>query len=416
MKILVIGKGGREHALAWKMAQSPLVSQVYVAPGSPGMEFSSPIITSVPISESENEELVNFALENGIGLTVIGPETSLMNGLADDFSAKGLSVFGPSKASAQIEGSKEFAKELMLKYKIPTAAYAIFSEYEQALTYLKNQALPIVVKYDGLAAGKGVVVAHTREDADEALKMMLVEKRFGKGKVIIEEFLEGPEFSLMALVNGKTVIPLAAAQDHKRAFDGDTGPNTGGMGAYTPVPFLTDADMGQAMEEIMMPAAHALVEEGIAFTGVLYGGLILTSSGPKVIEFNARFGDPETEVILPKMKSDLVQHLIDILAEKDFSIEWHDRAFLGVVMASKGYPGGSSAGIEIKGLEKIENTVFHMGTTRKGEKWFTDGGRVLFVVGDGRDLQEARNNAYRAVSSIDSEALFYRMDIGYQAL
>lgn len=412
MKILIIGKGGREHAIAWKIAQSPLVSRVFVAPGSEGIASQMPIIKTIPIEESETDKLLSFAKENAVDLTIIGPEQPLMNGLADEFIKCGLSVFGPQKAAAMIEGSKQFAKEIMNKYAIPTAHSALFSEYSPAIEYVKANGAPIVIKYDGLAAGKGVVVAQTVEEADSALKEMLIDRKFGNDKVLIEEFLDGPEFSLMALVNGKTVVPLMIAQDHKRAYDGDKGPNTGGMGAYSPVLQIPDTQVEKAIETIMKPMAIAMVEEGFSFTGILYGGLILTKDGPKVIEFNARFGDPETEIVLPKMKSDLLQHILDVLQQKETTIEWHDDTFLGVVMASTGYPESSTKNVEIKGLENIENTFFHMGTTFKDGQWLTNGGRVLFVVGQGKDITAAHENAYKAVSQIESSALFYRKDIG----
>ena len=414
MKVLVIGKGGREHAIAWKMAQSPLVTTVYVAPGSEGMK-SHPSIQLVKISENDNEALIRFAQENDIRLTVVGPETALMNGLADDFKSNNLPIFGPVKAAAIIEGSKQFAKELMLRHEIPTAQFAIFAAYQEAIDYVKKLGAPIVIKYDGLAAGKGVVVAQTIEEADEALKEMLLNAKFGKGKVVIEEFLEGPEFSLMALVNGELVVPLAIAQDHKRAYDGDLGPNTGGMGAYSSVPAIPQKAVEEAINKIMKPVAKAMVSEGVSFTGILYGGLILTSEGPKVIEFNARFGDPETEVVLPKMKSDLVKHFLEVLEGKDTVIEWHNHTFLGVVLASNNYPESSTKGAVIKGLDKVKNTVFHMGTALKEGEWLTDGGRVLFVVGEGDSVEAAQKSAYEAVSLIESNALFYRKDIGSKA-
>jgi len=415
MNIFIIGKGGREHAIAWKIAQSDKVSNVFVAPGNDGMTQTSKVVT-VNIAENNHAGLIQFAKENDVKLTIIGTENVLLNGLADDFKAHGLTIFGPSKEAAMIEGSKQFAKELMQKYNIQTAGFQIFSTYDSALAYLQEKGVPIVVKYDGLAAGKGVVVAQTLEEADQALKEMLVEQKFGQGKVILEDYLEGPEFSLMAFVNGETVVPLMIAQDHKRAFDGDMGPNTGGMGAYTPVPIISQKCVEEAVENIMKRAAKAIVTEGKPFTGILYGGLIMTKSGTKVIEFNARFGDPETEVVLPKMKSDLVQHIIDLLGNREFSIAWHEDVFLGVVMASKGYPAGDTKGAPIHGLDSIENTVFHMGTCFQNGQWLTNGGRVLFLVGKGKDMVAARQDAYQAVNKIDSDNLFFRTDIGFQML
>lgn len=413
MKVLVVGRGGREHAIAWKIAQSKLVSEIFVAPGNDGMDSS---FIRVPIQETDIKSLTAFASDHKIDLTIVGPESSLMEGIVDQFQQHQLKIFGPSQAAAQIEGSKEFAKDLMRKYNIPTAQYATYTDYEQALQYLNQKGAPIVVKYDGLAAGKGVVVATTYDEAKIALQEMLLNSKFGVGKVILEDFLEGPEFSLMALVNGEMVLPLSIAQDHKRAFDGDHGPNTGGMGAYSSVPIIPDEMVDCAVEKIMKPTARAMVKEGTPFTGILYGGLILTEDGPKVIEFNARFGDPETEVVLPKMKSDLVEIILDLLEGKEHSIEWYDHFFLGVVMASKGYPETFEKGIEIKGLDQIKSTIFHMGTAFKDGKWVNNGGRVLFVLGEGASLQEAKNQAYNVIYNINSDALFYRTDIGWQAI
>ena len=411
MKVLIVGKGGREHAIAWKIAQSPLVTKVYVAPGSEGMKENSSVIT-IPVAETDNPELVKFAMENKIDLTIIGPEIPLLNGLADDFRKNGLQVFGPDKAAAMIEGSKEFAKDLMAKYNIPTAYYAVFDDYDKAISYVREKGAPIVIKYDGLAAGKGVVVALTMDEAENALSAMLKENKFGRGKVVVEEYLEGPEFSLMAMVNGETVVPLAVARDHKRAFDNDEGPNTGGMGAYSPVPSISREIEETAMDRIMVPMAKAMVSEGCPFCGILYGGLMLTAEGPKVIEFNARFGDPETEVVLPRMKSDLFTHIMDLLHGKEFTVDWDEDTSLGVVMASADYPENATKGIPIRDPGKVSNMVFHMGTALKDGQWLTDGGRVLFVSGKGADMEEARRDAYRAVRELDTEGLFYRNDIG----
>jgi phosphoribosylamine--glycine ligase len=412
MNILIIGRGGREHAIAWKVAQSPLVSQIFVAPGSAGM---SEHYNCVNIEETDNAGLLDFAKQYRIDLTIVGPEAALMNGLADDFRAAGLTIFGPDRAAAIIEGSKSFAKQLMQKYHIPTAAFEIFSDYESAKQHVSKSEIPIVIKFNGLAAGKGVVVAQTEAEAIQALREMLQEKRFGEGDVVIEEFLNGPEFSLMALVNGEQVVALPIAQDHKRAFDGDTGPNTGGMGAYSPVPIIPQDAVNDAIIKIMQPVAKAMVQEGRPFCGILYGGLILTASGPKVIEFNARFGDPETEVVLPKISSDLVQHILDVLAHRNSVITCHRNFFLGVVMASKGYPGNFTKGAPIKGLP-LKNTVFHMGTAQEAGQWVNSGGRVLFVLGEGKTAKEAQEDAYKAVAQISSENLFYRKDIGYQVV
>ncbi len=412
MKILVIGRGGREHAIAWKAAQSKLVEKVFVAPGNDGIKQQ---FEAVAIDEKDNGQLVKWSVANAIDLVIIGPEAALQNGLADDLRQAGIQVFGPSQAATQIESSKEFAKELMRKYHIPTADFATFSDYESARKYLDEKGAPIVIKYDGLAAGKGVVVAMTMEEADQALRDMLLDTKFGKGKVVIEEFLQGPEFSLLTLVNGKEVVPLVIAQDHKRAFDGDKGPNTGGMGAYSPVPIIPQSVIDESMEKIMKPVAAAMVAEGKSFCGVLYGGLMLTQNGPKVIEFNARFGDPETEVVLPKIKSDLVQHILDVIDGKETQVEFYDETFLGVVLSSNGYPGNYAKGVTINGLENVKQLVFHMGTACKEGQWQTAGGRVLFVVGKGKDIHEARKDAYEGVAQIKSDGLFFRSDIGFQS-
>lgn len=420
MKILIVGRGGREHAIAWKVAQSALATQLFIAPGNPGMltlnKTSNAKVELLPLDENDTAGLLAFARENSIDLTIVGPEAALMNGIADEFLKAGLTIFAPSKAAARIEGSKQFAKELMEKYAIPTAKYRTFEDYTEAKAYLDAVGAPIVIKYDGLAAGKGVVVAMTVEEADAALQDMLLDNRFGKGKVVMEEFLQGPEFSLLTLVNGEQVVPLVIAQDHKRAYDGDKGPNTGGMGAYSPVPVIPKEQVDWAVEHIMKPTAKALVAEGCPFCGVLYGGLMLTDEGPKVIEFNARFGDPETEVVLPKMKSDFVQLVKDLLDNKEVAVEFYKDAFLGVVLAAKGYPGKYEKGLEIRNLESVGQTVFHMGTAFKGGKWLSNGGRVLFVVGRGTTLQEARDDAYAGVDAIDAPGLFHRNDIGWQAV
>ena len=413
INLLIIGRGGREHAIAWKAAQSPLVSNIFVVPGNDGIAES---FSCVNINETETDKLALFAKENNIQLTIVGPEVALMNGIVDAFQKQGLKIFGPTQAAAQIEGSKQFAKELMHKNNIPTAAFEVFEDYNTAKQYLLAKGAPIVIKYDGLAAGKGVVVAMSIEEADLALQEMLLNNKFGKGKVVMEEFLTGPEFSLMAFVHGGTVLPLAIAQDHKRAFDGDKGPNTGGMGAYSPVPIISQIAIDEAVNTIMKPTAEALVKNGTPFTGILYGGLILTQEGPKVIEFNARFGDPETEVVLPKMKSDMIDVILNLLNETPYPIEWHDTAFLGIVLASKGYPETFEKGIEIKGIDETNALLFHCGTAKKENKWVNNGGRVLLVVGEGNTLDDARKNAYLAAKNLSSENLFYRTDIGWQSL
>ena len=416
MNVLVIGRGGREHALAWKFAQSEQVEKVYIAPGNEGMRD---VAMPVDIDENDFDALVLFAKENNIGLTFVGPEIPLMNGIVDRFEAEGLRVFGPNKAAAVIEGSKAFTKELMKKYDIPTAAYETFTNYEEAVAYIQKVGAPIVIKADGLAAGKGVTVAMTLEEALQAVKEMLQDVKFGEAskKVVIEEFLDGQEFSLMAFVNGTTVYPMVIAQDHKRAFDGDKGPNTGGMGAYSPVPQIPESAVSEAIETILHPTAKAMIQEGRSFTGILYAGLILTNEGPKVIEFNARFGDPETEVVLPRLESDLVDVCNYVLDGKGLTPKWSEEAVIGVVLASKGYPEAYEKGAVISGLDTLEDAiVFHAGTAMKHGDFVTNGGRVLFVACKGKDLQEAKDNVYKEIKKIESDGLFYRSDIGYRAV
>lgn len=412
-KVLVIGGGGREHAIVKSLSRSPKVDKIFCAPGNAGIAKDAECLD---IDVENIESLVNFAQRNNIDLTVIGPEAALAAGLADALLSVNQKVFGPTKDAARIESSKEFAKEIMEKYNIPTASYKTFKDYDQAISYVKSRPLPAVIKYDGLAAGKGVVVASTYDEADNALKDMLLDKNFGEGKVIIEDFLEGPEFSFMCFVSGDKVYPLELAQDHKRAYDGDTGPNTGGMGAYSPVPFISDEIKNKALNEIMIPAAKALKEEGSPFCGVLYGGLILTEDGPKVIEFNARFGDPETEVVLPRLESDIYDFFIAAIEGKDFIPEWSEDAVLGIVLATKGYPGKYPKGEIIKGLEKLGGEVFHMGTKNLNGETIISGGRVLMVTGRGDDLAQANFNALNEISLIECPSLFHRTDIGKAAL
>ena len=410
MKVLVIGSGGREHAIVDALTRSPQVEKIFAAPGNAGMAAQA---ECVAIRETEIEKLAAFAKENGVELTVVGPEVALAAGVADCFKAEGLRIFGPSKAAACIESSKEFAKELMAKYNIPTAGFKAFTDYAEAKAYVESRPLPAVLKYDGLAAGKGVVIAQTMEEADEALKDMLLDTKFGQGKVVVEDFLTGPEFSFMCFVSGEKVWPMQLAQDHKRAYDGDKGPNTGGMGAYSPLPFVTKEDEEFALNEILKPVAAAMVKEGCPFEGVLYGGLMKTPDGVKVIEFNARFGDPETEVVLPRLKSDIVDIFCAVADHSDTELEWHDFMTLGVVLASKGYPGDYKKGVEIGGLNEVEGTLYHMGTKAEGEKILTNGGRVLFVVGKGATLDEARRNALKDVERVQCDNLFHRTDIGH---
>jgi phosphoribosylamine--glycine ligase len=408
-KVLVIGGGGRCHAIVDALARSPKVDKIYCAPGNAGIEAQA---ECVPLPVSDVEGLKQFALANGIDLTVVGPEASLAVGIVDEFRKAGLKIFGPTKSAARIESSKEFAKDLMARHDVPTAAYKTFDNFDEALAYVKAGPIPVVIKYDGLAAGKGVVVALTLREAEDALRDMLLDEAFGKGRVVIEEFLDGPEFSFMCIVNGSKLYPLDIARDHKRAYDKDAGPNTGGMGAYSPVPFVTPEIRETALRTVLQPVADAMVEEGNPFTGVLYGGLILHKGTPKVIEFNARFGDPETEVVLPRLKSDFYE-LIDAAVDgRDFETEWSDSSVLGVVMASKGYPGKYEKGFTIKGLDKIDGKVYHMGTAMRDGKVLTVGGRVLMVLGEGKNLAEARKNAYAEVNKVECDNLFNRSDIG----
>ncbi len=413
MKVLVIGSGGREHAIVDALSRSPQVEKIYAAPGNAGMAAQA---ECVAIRETEIDRLAAFAKEQTIGLTVVGPEVALAAGVVDRFTEEGLRIFGPTQAAARIESSKEFAKELMAKYEVPTAAFKAFTDFDEAWAYVAARPFPAVLKYDGLAAGKGVVIAQTADEAEAALKDMLLDTKFGQGKVVVEDFLTGPEFSFMCFVSGEKVWPMQLAQDHKRAFDGDRGPNTGGMGAYSPLPFITPEDEQFALEKVLKPVAAAMVKEGCPFRGVLYGGLMKTPDGVKVIEFNARFGDPETEVVLPRLKSDIVDIFCAVADGTDAELEWHDFATLGIVLASKGYPEAYEKGVEIKGLDQVEGTVYHMGTKNDDGKVVTAGGRVLFVVGKGAILREARENALRDVAKIDCNNLFHRTDIGHYVL
>ncbi len=418
MKVLVVGRGGREHAICRKVSESPLVEKVFAAPGNDGM---TDVAELVAINENEQEKLVQFAKEQEIGLTIIGPEAPLLEGLADRFQEEGLKVFGPNRKAAEIEGSKSFAKYLMHKYNIPTAEFEVFTDYVEAKAYIEKVGAPIVIKADGLAAGKGVTVAMTLEEALTSLKEMMVDAKFGEAsaKVVIEEFLSGEEFSLLALVNGENFVPLEIAQDHKRAYDNDEGPNTGGMGSYSPVPQIGDDVVKTAIETIVEPTAKAMVSEGRPFTGVLYAGLIKTERGPKVIEFNARFGDPEAQVVLPRMKSDLVQVILDVLNGEIPEITWDEEAMIGVVVASNGYPEAYDKGAVLKDLDKIASDayVFHAGTKKNEDGEFvTNGGRVLLVGAKSSSLAEAQAKVYKELEKLDCDGVFYRKDIGYKAI
>lgn len=409
--VLVIGSGGREHAIVDALKRSESVGRVYCAPGNAGINTQA---TPVEIPVTDIDNLARFATDACVNLTVVGPEVPLAAGIVDEFRSRGLRIFGPTKSAAQIEASKAFAKDLMARYGIPTAASRTFEDFDQALEYVLAGPERSVIKYDGLAAGKGVVVAQNHAEAEAALRNMLLEDEFGKGRVVVEEFLDGPEFSFMCLVNGAKVYPLAIARDHKRAYDNDRGPNTGGMGAYSPVPFVTDEIRETAMKTIMKPVAKAMVEEGTPFSGVLYGGLILNNGVPKVIEFNARFGDPETEVVLPRMKSDFYKVLEAVLDGKDIDIEWDPDTRLGIVLAAEGYPGSYQKGIDINGLEETCGKVYHMGTKSAEGKLVSNGGRVLMVTASGKDLSEARTRALKDTCHVAelSPGLFHRNDIG----
>lgn len=408
-KVLVVGGGGRCHAIVDSLSRSERVGKIYCAPGNAGIAAQA---ECVPVQVADIPALLEFAKANEIDMTVVGPEASLAAGIVDAFREAGLKIFGPTKAAARIESSKEYAKDLMTRHEVPTAAYRTFSDFDEALAYVKAGPIPVVIKYDGLAAGKGVVVALTLAEAEDALRDMLLDEAFGKGRVVIEEFLDGPEFSFMCLVNGNKLYPLDIARDHKRAYDHDAGPNTGGMGAYSPVPFVTPEIRRTALETILQPVADAMVKEGVPFTGVLYGGLILHKGTPKVIEFNARFGDPETEVVLPRLKSDFYDLIEAAVEGRDFETEWLPESVLGVVMAAKGYPGKYEKGYPVRGLDKTTDKVYHMGTAERDGKILTVGGRVLMVLGRGKNLTDARRAAYASLKAVDCPGLFNRTDIG----
>ena len=419
MKLFVVGSGGREHAIAKKLLESPQVEQVFVAPGNDGMTLDG--LDLVDIAISEHSKLIDFAKENDIAWTFIGPDDALAAGIVDDFNAAGLKAFGPTKNAAELEWSKDFAKEIMVKYGVPTAAYATFSDFEQAKAYIEKQGAPIVVKADGLALGKGVVVAETVDQAVDAVREMLLDNKFGDSgaRVVIEEFLDGEEFSLFAFVNGDTFYIMPTAQDHKRAYDGDKGPNTGGMGAYAPVPHLSDALINQSIETIVKPVLEGMIAEGRPYLGILYAGLIVTAEGPKVIEFNARFGDPETQIILPRLTSDLAQNISDILDQKPTEVTWTDRGVtLGVVVASKGYPLDYEKGVVLP--EKTEDDIitYYAGAKfdEKSRALLSNGGRVYMLVTTADSVKEAQEKIYAQLKNQETEGLFYRNDIGSKAI
>jgi phosphoribosylamine--glycine ligase len=420
VKVLLIGGGGREHALAWKLKQSPLLGTLYCAPGNAGI---AEIAQCVALDVEDHAAVIRFCKEKSIGLVVVGPELPLVAGLTDDLEAAGIKVFGPSKAAAQLEGSKGFTKDLCAAYGIPTASYRRFNDASSAKAYGAGQSLPIVIKADGLAAGKGVIIAQTREDADAAIDACFAGAFGAAGaEVVIEEFLYGEEASFFALVDGATALALATAQDHKRAFDGDQGPNTGGMGAYSPAPITTDALCARVMEEIIEPTVRAMAARGTPFRGVLYAGLMIADGQPKLIEYNVRFGDPEAQVLMLRLKSDLLPALL-ASAEGDLgnvALDWHDDAALCVVMAARGYPGTYRKGTEIRGLAAAAADpnveIFHAGTKCDGDLLLADGGRVLGVTARGTDIGEARDRAYQALDQIDWPGGFCRRDIGWRAI
>jgi phosphoribosylamine--glycine ligase len=423
MKILIVGGGGREHALAWKAAQSEQVELVYVAPGNAGTATEDKI-ENVAISAEDIPALKAFAEKEKIGLTIIGPEVPLVAGIVDEFQQAGLACFGPSKAAAILEGSKSFTKDFLKKYNIPTADYDVFTEVEPAIAYVKSKSIPIVIKADGLAAGKGVVIATTEEEAINTINDMLSGNKFGEAghRVVVEEFLEGEEASFIVMVDGKNILPLASSQDHKARDEGDNGPNTGGMGAYSPAPVVDAAMHDRIMQEVIIPTVEGMESEGRTYTGFLYAGIMIAKDGmPKTLEFNCRFGDPETQPIMMRLKSDLVE--LCLAGTKgnlnECHAEWDDRAALGVVTASAGYPESASKGDVISGLENADNKnvkVFHAGTKNDGDDIVTAGGRVLCVTGLGESVTLAQAEVYKALKEISYEGMFYRKDIGYRAV
>ena len=417
MKLLVIGSGGREHAICRKLLEDSQVEAVFCAKGNPGMQKDG--VQLVDIAEDDHPALIQFVKENQIDWTFVGPEIPLLNGIVDDFQAAGLKIFGPNQQAAMIEGSKDFAKQLMRDYHIPTAKYQTFSDFEAAKAYVLENGAPIVIKADGLAAGKGVVVAMTEQEALEALEDMLLDHKFGasSAKVVVEEFLAGEEFSLLSFVRENEVYPMVIAQDHKRIFDGDKGPNTGGMGAYSPVPQIPESMVQTAIQEIVQKAADGMVDRKTPFTGILYAGLIATKEGPKVIEFNARFGDPETQVVLPRLKTSLAQIIDDLLNNRQPDITWYDFATLGVVVAAPGYPADYEKNIVLPEMQNTEEqTVYYAGVTAKKEQLVSSGGRVFLVTSQGTNLADAQQKAYAYLNQYDLSQFFYRKDIGFKAL
>ena len=421
MKVLVIGSGGREHALVWKISQSPRVSKIYCAPGSAAI---GELAQSVAIAPERIDALANFAEQEKIDLTVVGPELPLTLGITDLFESRGLRIFGPNKTAAQLEGSKAFAKEILQANRIPTASFGTFTEASSAKQYLAQQRPPYVIKVDGLAAGKGVLICADRRAAEAAIDEILVHKTFSVAgeKVVIEEFLDGEEASFMVLTDGEHVLPLASSQDHKRVFDNDAGPNTGGMGAYSPAPVVTPAMQERILSEVLAPLLAGLKKKDIKYRGVVYVGLMITKDGPQVLEFNARFGDPECQPIMMRLKSNLIPLLEATIDEKlnEVEPEWYNEAAVCVVLTARGYPGPYDKGKEIHGLDKLSNWtkgfVFHAGTAKEKDRWLTTGGRVLGVTARGNDIAAAVKEVYRAVGEISWDGMHYRKDIARRAL
>jgi phosphoribosylamine--glycine ligase len=423
MNILIIGNGGREHALAWKAAQSPLADKVYVAPGNAGTALESNL-ENIAISATDIPALLAFAQSHDIGLTIVGPEAPLVIGVVDAFQAAGLKIFGPSQAAAQLEGSKAFTKDFLARHNIPSAQYQNFTDVEPALAYVRSKGAPIVIKADGLAAGKGVIVAMTLQEAEDAVQDMLAGNAFGDAghRIVVEEFLEGEEASFIVMVDGENVVPMATSQDHKRVGDGDTGPNTGGMGAYSPAPVVTDEIHQRAMDQVIWPTVRGMAAEGNTYVGFLYAGLMISADGqPKVIEFNCRFGDPETQPIMLRLRSDLVELCLAGAEGKldEKTSEWDERPALGVVLAAGGYPGDYNNGDVIQGLpqqESADGKVFHAGTRMQGNDVVTSGGRVLCVTALGETVAQAQQRAYQLAEGIQWSGSFCRKDIGYRAI
>ncbi len=421
MKVLIIGSGGREHALAWKVKQSRRVKQIFLAPGNGG---TTTLAENIPIEAKDIKKLADFADQNEIDLTIVGPEAPLVAGIVDEFKKRNLRIFGPSQNAALLEGSKVFAKELMAKYDIPTASFKIFDRPDKAIKFVERKNCPMVIKADGLAKGKGVIVCDNKGQAMGAIKEIMIKKKFGDAgkKVIIEEKLIGQEASIIALSDGENVLALAPSQDHKQIYDGDKGRNTGGMGAYSPAPIVDREIFNYCIDKIIKRTVLGMKKEGICYRGVLYAGIMLTEGGPKTLEFNVRFGDPETQVILPRMKSDLVDLILGTLEGNlaDKKIEWSDKTCVCVVMASGGYPGSYEKEKEISGIEDAESldniVVFHAGTKKEGQKILTSGGRVLGITALGEDINGAVKRAYEAVKLISFDNLYYRKDIGFKAL